>query len=152
MGAARISQAMAPRNGGVTNEAITRMRMVLAAGMSVRATIHPSGAATRQQTRLTDVAMVSVVKSGSRNAGSVNSVWKLASVALRARSVKANTASQAIGRMMSRHSPAANRTITTPDKSIPADGRRIAGADTASTVTMALLPGPGGDHRAGLGR
>ena len=28
MGAARTSQAMAPRNGGVTNEAITRMRMV----------------------------------------------------------------------------------------------------------------------------
>ena len=43
---------MAPRNGGVTNEAITSMRMVRLKGMSVRATIQPMGAATRQQMRL----------------------------------------------------------------------------------------------------
>ena len=72
MGAASSSQAMAPRNGGVTNEAITRMRTVRRSGMSVRATSQPMGAATRQQTTLTDAAMVSVVSSGSTKAGSVN--------------------------------------------------------------------------------
>src|SRR6185295_7209184 len=108
---------MAPRNGGVTNEAITSMRMVRLKGMSVRATIQPIGAATRQQTRLTDVAMTSVVVSGSRNTGSVKSVTKLASVTLRARSVKANTTSQAIGSTTNKHSAAANTAITAPDRS-----------------------------------
>ena len=49
MGAASSSQAMAPRNGGVTNEAITSMRTARRSGMSVRATIQPIGAATTQQ-------------------------------------------------------------------------------------------------------
>ena len=90
--------------------------MVRPSGMSVRATIHPSGAATRQQTTLVELAMISVVISGSTNAGSVNSVWKLASVSLRALSVKAKTTSQAIGSTISTHSPAANSPITAPDR------------------------------------
>ena len=77
LGAASSSQAMAPRNGGVTNEAITRMRTAPRSGMSVRATIQPIGAATRQQMTLTEVAMVSVVSSGSTKAGSVNSVLEV---------------------------------------------------------------------------
>ena len=49
MGAASSSQAMAPRNGGVTNEAVTSARTVRRSGMSVRATSQPIGAATAQQ-------------------------------------------------------------------------------------------------------
>ena len=109
MGAASSSQAMAPRNGGVTNEAITRMRIAPRSGMSVRATIQPSGAATRQQMRLTEMAMVSVVSSGSTKAGSVNERAEVGERRRRAaRSVKANTTSQAIGSTISRHSTAAN--------------------------------------------
>src|SRR5216683_153283 len=48
-GAASSSQATAPRNGGVTNDAVTRARTVRRSGMSVRATSHPIGAATTQQ-------------------------------------------------------------------------------------------------------
>jgi len=40
----------------------------------VRATIQPIGAATAQQMTLTEMAIVSVVSSGSTNAGSVKSV------------------------------------------------------------------------------
>ncbi len=36
LGAASISQAMAPTKGGVTSEAMTRVRIVRASGMSVR--------------------------------------------------------------------------------------------------------------------
>ncbi len=43
MGAASSSQAMAPRNGGVTNDAVTRARTVRRSGMSVRATSQPIG-------------------------------------------------------------------------------------------------------------
>ena len=43
---------MAPRNGGVTNEAVTSARTVRRSGMSVRATSQPIGAATAQQIRL----------------------------------------------------------------------------------------------------
>ncbi len=57
---------MAPRNGGVTNEAITRMRMVRRSGMSVRATSQPMGAATAQQMSDDKVASAKVVSSGSR--------------------------------------------------------------------------------------
>ena len=41
LGAASSSQAMAPRNGGVTNEAVTSARTVRRSGMSVRATSQP---------------------------------------------------------------------------------------------------------------
>ena len=65
MGAASSSQAMAPRNGGVTNEAVTSARTVRRSGMSVRATSQPIGAATTQQMMLELVARISVVISGS---------------------------------------------------------------------------------------
>ncbi len=118
MGAASSSQAMAPRNGGVTNEAMTRMRMVCRSGMSVRATIQPMGAATRQQMALTETAMVKVVSNGSTKSGSVKTQRKLASVTWPARSVRAKTRSQAIGSTISRHRMAANTAITTPDTSM----------------------------------
>ena len=47
---------MAPRNGGVTNEAMISVRTVPRNGMSVRATSQAIGAATRQQTNPTLVA------------------------------------------------------------------------------------------------
>src|SRR5438552_6153470 len=71
LGAAKSSQAMAPRNGGVTNDAVTSARTVRRSGMSVRATSQPIGAATVQQTTLDVVAMITVVISGSTKVGSV---------------------------------------------------------------------------------
>ena len=59
---------MAPRNGGVTNEAVTSSRTVRRSGMSVRATSQPIGAATTQQIRLVLVARMNVVTSGSTKA------------------------------------------------------------------------------------
>src|SRR5438105_6160901 len=88
LGAANSSQAMAPRNGGVTNEAVTSARTVRPSGMSVRATSQPMGAATAQQITLEEIAMISVVISGSMNTGSVNSVTKLLSVNWPARSTR----------------------------------------------------------------
>src|SRR5471030_1336890 len=81
LGAASISQAIAPTKGGVTSEAMTSTRKVRASGMSVRATSQPSGAATTQQAALVEKAMISVVISGSTKLGSVKSVTKFASVA-----------------------------------------------------------------------
>ena len=118
MGAASSSQAMAPRNGGVTNDAMTSMRTVCRSGMSVRATIQPMGAATRQQMALTETAMVKVVSNGSTKAGSVKTQRKLASVTWPARSVRAKTRSQAIGSTINRHRMAANTVITTRDVSM----------------------------------
>ena len=83
MGAARISQATAPRNGGVTNEAVTSARMALEKGRSVRATSHAIGAAMAQQAAAELTARMTVVISGSTKSGSVNSAWKWASVKLR---------------------------------------------------------------------
>ena len=80
LGAASSSQATAPRNGGVTNEAVTSARMNCRPGMSVRDTSHPIGAATAQQIAAEDVAMMAVVSSGSRKSGLVNSVTKFCSV------------------------------------------------------------------------
>ena len=57
----------------MTNEAITSERITLPNGISVRATSHPIGAATAQQMIPDEIASVSVVISGSMNAGSVNS-------------------------------------------------------------------------------
>ena len=85
MGAARISQATAPRNGGVTNDAVTSARMVRVIGMSVRATSQPIGAATTQHATLSETAMIKVVISGSTNSGSVNSVRNWSSVTARLR-------------------------------------------------------------------
>src|ERR1700691_3021839 len=77
-GAASISHATAPRNGGVTNDAVTSARTVRRSGMSVRATSHPMGAATTQQITAELVARMTVVISGSRKGGSVTSWAKLA--------------------------------------------------------------------------
>jgi hypothetical protein len=80
LGAASNSQAMAPRNGGVTNDAVTSARTALENGRSVRATSQPIGAAARQQKieALTD--RINVVTIGARNSGSVSNVLKLSSV------------------------------------------------------------------------
>src|SRR5215469_4081876 len=88
-GAARSSQAIAPRNGGVTNEAITNARTVRRSGMSVRATSQPIGAAARQQNKEDDVAMMTVVISGSVKTELVNNSTKLLSVNAPLRSTKA---------------------------------------------------------------
>ena len=80
LGAASISQAMAPTNGGVTSEAMTRVRTMRRIGMSLRATSQPSGAATAHEMALTEKAMIRVVTSGSTKVGSVNRATKLPSV------------------------------------------------------------------------
>src|SRR6201996_8821728 len=80
LGAASNSQATAPRNGGVTNDAVTSARMNLRPGMSVRDTSHPIGAATTQQIAAEENAMIAVVSSGSRKSGSVKRVTKFCSV------------------------------------------------------------------------
>src|SRR3982074_566757 len=101
LGAASNSQATAPRNGGGTNEAVTSARMNWRPGMSGRDTSHPIGAATRQQIVADVVAMIAVVKSGSRKSGSVNSVTKFCSVRWRALSVTLNTGSHDSGSTIS---------------------------------------------------
>ena len=88
-GAASSSQAMAPRNGGVTNEAVTSVRTVRRSGMSVRATSQPIGAATAQQIRLVQSARMKVVTNGSSSVGSLTSVTKFDSVKAPALLVKA---------------------------------------------------------------
>src|SRR5215468_10043025 len=100
-GAASSSHATAPRNGGVTNDAVTSARMVCRPGMSVRDTSQLMGAATMQQIAADVVAMIAVVSSGSRKSGSLNSVMKFCSVGLRVLVVKANTASHDIGSRIS---------------------------------------------------
>jgi hypothetical protein len=72
LGAASSSQAIAPRNGGVTKEAVTSPRTAFDRGKSVRATSHPMGAATRQQTTEAVVAIVIVMNNGPAKLGSVN--------------------------------------------------------------------------------
>ena len=71
---------MAPRNGGVTNDAVTISRTVRRNGMSVRATSQPIGAATAQQIRLVLKARMKVVTNGSRSVGSFARVMKFCSV------------------------------------------------------------------------
>src|SRR5665647_2192947 len=73
LGAASSSQAIAPRNGGVTNEAVTSARITPLNGRSVRATSQPMGAATAQQMNADEVAMMKVVTIGSKNDDSLNS-------------------------------------------------------------------------------
>src|SRR5947209_7631719 len=108
LGAASNSQATAPRNGGVTNDAVTSARMNCRPGMSVRDTSHPIGAATTQQIAADVVAMMAVVSSGSRKSGSVNSVTKFCSVRWRALSVTLKTASHDSGSTISTTRHAAN--------------------------------------------
>src|SRR5438477_4218102 len=99
---------MAPRNGGVTNEAVTKARIVRRSGMSVRATSHPIGAATAQQMIADEVARMTVVISGSRNVGSVTRRTKLSIVSAPDRSVTLKYASYDIGSTISAIKIAAN--------------------------------------------
>src|SRR3954464_10283826 len=80
LGAARSSHAIAPRKGGVTNDAVTSARTVRRSGMSLRATSQLMGAAAAQQIRLEETAMITVVTRGSRKSGSVKTWAKLPSV------------------------------------------------------------------------
>jgi hypothetical protein len=80
---------MAPRNGGVTNDAVTSARIRPVIGMSVRATSQPIGAATRQHPMLELTATMAVVSIGSRNSGSVKKLAKFSSVKAPVRSMKA---------------------------------------------------------------
>jgi hypothetical protein len=105
-GAASNSQAIAPRNGGVTNEAVTSARMVRRNGMSVRATSQPIGAAIAQQITADEVARITVVHSGSVKVGSLTSLAKLSSVK-RPLSVTLKNTSHDIGSTISAHSTAA---------------------------------------------
>src|SRR4051794_34050201 len=131
-GAASSSQATAPRNGGVTNEAVTSARMVCRPGMSVRDTSQPIGAATMQQISADEVAMTAVVSNGSRKSGSVNSVRKFCSVGWRALSVKANSASHDIGSTIKTIMTAANSHSTGPVQSM----RGLVGAMSAVMVML----------------
>src|SRR3954463_11812847 len=125
LGAASSSQATAPRNGGVTNEAVTSARMVCRPGMSVRDTSQPIGAATRQQMIADVVAMIAVVSNGSRKSGSVNSLTKFCSVGWRALSVNANSASHDIGNTIRTIITAANSHSTGLVQSIFAFGDAV---------------------------
>src|SRR6476661_5070652 len=73
LGAASNSQAIAPRNGGVTNDAVTSARTTPLKGRSVRATSHPIGGASAQQMKAEEVGSMNVGMSGSINEDSVNS-------------------------------------------------------------------------------
>src|SRR5262249_51370154 len=131
-------------------EAVTRMRTVRLRGRSVRATSQPIGAARRQHTRLTLAAMMRVVSSGSRNAGSVKRVLKLASVKERPRSVKAKTMIQPIGSVTSRHRTSANAAITAAERSMRAgkasrrrdNGSRVMAQPFAKQVAASEGPRP----------
>ena len=101
LGAASISQAMAPTKGGVTSVAIISVRTVRRSGMSVRATNQPIGAATAQQIRATETEMISVVSRGSRKLSSVNSVTKLSSVKSPCLSIRLEATSQPMGSTIS---------------------------------------------------
>ena len=68
----------------MTNDAVTSARMVRVIGMSVRATSQPIGAAITQHAMLEQTATMTVVISGSRNSGSLNSVRNWSSVNERA--------------------------------------------------------------------
>ena len=80
LGAASITQAMAPRNGGVMKEAVTRLRMKRWPGMSVRATSQASGVATTQEKKPTHAAMAQEMKKARRIVASVNRRARLANV------------------------------------------------------------------------
>src|SRR5262249_25134144 len=101
LGAASSSQATAPRNGGVTKEAVTRARMVCRPGMSVRDTSQLIGAATTQQVKAELTAMITVVTSGSIKSGSEKMVTKFCSVRCRVLSVTLKTISQDSGSAIS---------------------------------------------------
>ena len=80
LGAARISQAIAPRNGGVTNEAVTSARTTRRPGKSVRETSQASGVAIAQDNTPTPSAIAIALRKGRRKVASVTSAVKLANV------------------------------------------------------------------------
>src|SRR5260370_36893364 len=79
-GTARISQAIAPRNGGVTKDAVTKARIVWRCGMSVRETSQASGVATTQEAMATLSAMASAARNGETKLGSLASLMKFPAV------------------------------------------------------------------------
>jgi len=89
LGAARISQAMAPRKGGVTKLAVISARIVRRPGRSVRETSQAIGEATTAAAVATLKQRISVVTSGSVKAGSEASVLKLLKVTAPERLVSA---------------------------------------------------------------
>src|SRR4029453_2228450 len=70
-GPASITQANAPRNGGVTNEAMTTARTAPLAGRSVRAVSQASGAPTAIEASPTQNASTIVFHSALLSAGSL---------------------------------------------------------------------------------
>src|SRR4029079_18862640 len=109
---------MAPRNGGVTNEAVTSARITPENGRSVRATSHPIGAATAQQIAADETAMMNVEVRGSINAASENSRAKLASVSPPFGSVTLKTTSHDSGSTMRMQSRAAKAYSTGAERSM----------------------------------
>src|SRR5713226_10087210 len=142
LGAARISQAMAPRNGGVTNDAITSARTVRRNGISVRATSQPMGAATMQQVMPTLVEIHNVVISGLSSVGSVNNCTKFLNVKAPAVSVTLKYASQNSGRKISRHRNKPNAISTGFDRSSRKLARVISCFSYANAAA-ACAPPPG---------
>src|SRR6266404_5234241 len=96
-GAARISQAIAPRKGGVTKDAVTKARIVWRWGMSVRETSQASGVATAQEAMATLSAMASAVRNGETKLGSLASLTKFPVVRAPLASVMLYQASQRSG-------------------------------------------------------
>src|SRR5260370_8664646 len=96
-GAARISQAIAPRKGGVTNDAVTNARIVARSGILVRETSQASGVATAQAAIATLNAMARAVKNGETKLGSLASLMKLLAVSAPLLSVMLYPASQSSG-------------------------------------------------------
>ena len=141
-GAASTSQAIAPRNGGVTNDAVISTRMSPRAGMSERETIQAIGAATIVESKPTQVATMRLMRSGATNVGSVNSRSKFVSDGAPVLSVKAETASQNSGnptstRRMSAHT-AKTRVLGSKRPKARARGvldSRAAAADKPSALT-----------------
>src|SRR5947209_7620115 len=96
-GAARISHAMAPRNGGVTNEAVASARTSQRSFMSVRATSQANGMATMQDATATLAAMPRAVRNGETNEGSLASWTKFPAVRAPLSSVTLYQASHSSG-------------------------------------------------------
>src|SRR3954447_12024330 len=162
-GAARISHAMAPRKGGVTNEAVTRARISRRSGRSVRATSQVSGRAAAAAPSATLAAISSAVRYGLAKLGSVASRTKLAAVNAPLLSVTLYQTSHPRGSRTRPHRNSASRTMTGRDRSIermarlPARGSATVIAITRSSarsLSRALLrhgarvrPQPAGNGR-----
>src|SRR5262249_26527573 len=129
LGAAKSSHAIAPRNGGVTNEAVTSARTAPPSGMSVRATSHPISAAKAQQMMLEEKAVMAGVINGTAKGGSVARRTKVSDGNGPTPATKLKQPSHVIGRMISTQSSAANRIRTGHDRSsLRGDRRPSAGS------------------------